>query len=538
MRPDQTLQSENVILEKTYHNYLAIIIAASVIIRGFLAFFLELGNDEVYYWTYALYPDLSHFDHPPMIGLFIQLTTLNLHWDHEFFLRLSSVVLGGVNTWLVFQIGKQIKNNLAGLIAAMLYNTSIYCFVIAGIFILPDTPQLFFWLGSMLILIKILPDREITQRSRRLMLLAGIVIGLAMISKYTSVFLWIAAAWFIVFYNRKWLKKVELYLAALLSLVIFAPVIWWNIQHDFISFTFHGERVSFFASGLRPDFFFTELFGQILYNNPVNFVIITLALIALWKGRIILSKDYRVFLLASSLPLIGLFLFFSLFRQTLPHWSGPGYLGLIVIAGVFLSERTKKTTAHFPFPKAVIAAAVLLIIGLNVALVEIKWGWLGTSHADDPKRLGRHDVTLDMSCWRDFEKKFTQLRAEDVASGQMSSDAPILSTRWFPAAHLDYYVAHPNDQHLIVIGVLKNIHKYAWINRNRPPLKIGSDAYYITNSRDYRDPSPSVTQYFRQVDEPEVIPIYKGSRHVQNFFVYRLKNLHTIPSDVLEEAGL
>jgi hypothetical protein len=178
-----------------------------------------------------------------------------------------------------------------------------------------------------------------------------------------------------------------------------------------------------------------------------------------------------------------------------------------------------------------------LIFGLSVALVEIKWGWLGTSQADDPKRLGRHDVTLDMSCWSDFEKEFTQLRAEDIASGQMSSDAPIISTRWFPAVHLDYYVAYPNDQHLIVIGDLKNIHKYAWINRNRPQLKTGSDAYYITNSRDYKDPSPAVTQYFHQMHEPEVIPIYKGSRHVQNFFVYRLKDLHTIPPDVLEEAG-
>ena len=50
----------------------------STLIRGFLAAYLEFGNDEVYYWTYALYPDYSHFDHPPMVGCVIQVFSLNL----------------------------------------------------------------------------------------------------------------------------------------------------------------------------------------------------------------------------------------------------------------------------------------------------------------------------------------------------------------------------------------------------------------------------------------------------------------------------
>ena len=81
-------------LDKSIRFFLWSIIISSVLIRGFLAWYVELGNDEVYYWTYALYPDWSHFDHPPMVGFFIWLTTLNLHFDSELFLRLSSVILG------------------------------------------------------------------------------------------------------------------------------------------------------------------------------------------------------------------------------------------------------------------------------------------------------------------------------------------------------------------------------------------------------------------------------------------------------------
>lgn len=57
-------------LDKSIRFFLWSIIISSVLIRGFLAWYVELGNDEVYYWTYALYPDWSHFDHPPMVGFF------------------------------------------------------------------------------------------------------------------------------------------------------------------------------------------------------------------------------------------------------------------------------------------------------------------------------------------------------------------------------------------------------------------------------------------------------------------------------------
>lgn len=126
--------------------YLAffILLGASVLIRGIIAGFIELGNDEVYYWTYAKFPALSHFDHPPMVGLVIQLFTLNLTFDSEFFIRLAALVFGTLSTGLMFLIGRQIKNPLTGLYAALLFTASLYGFILSGTFILPDTPQVFF----------------------------------------------------------------------------------------------------------------------------------------------------------------------------------------------------------------------------------------------------------------------------------------------------------------------------------------------------------------------------------------------------------
>ncbi|MBM3434738.1 MAG: glycosyltransferase family 39 protein, partial [Bacteroidetes bacterium] len=169
---------------------MAFLITASALIRMFLSYSLELGNDEVYYRTYALYPDLSHFDHPPMVGFIIQLFSFNLLFDSELFLRLGSVIFGSLNCWLFYLIGKQIKDSLTGFYAALLYSTSIYGFIITGVFILPDTPQMLFWLLSVFFAIKAIRRTSIDSDARKYILLTGVFAGLGMLSKYTTIFIW------------------------------------------------------------------------------------------------------------------------------------------------------------------------------------------------------------------------------------------------------------------------------------------------------------------------------------------------------------
>ena len=119
--------------QRDYKSLLILLIIISSLTRAALAAYLELTNDEVNYWLYGVYPSLSYFDHPPMVGYFIRISTLNMLFNSEFFLRLSSVILGSVNTWLIFLTGKLIKDETAGFYSALLYTGSIYFFVITGI---------------------------------------------------------------------------------------------------------------------------------------------------------------------------------------------------------------------------------------------------------------------------------------------------------------------------------------------------------------------------------------------------------------------
>ncbi len=57
-----------------------LLIILSSLLRIWVAASLELGNDEVYYQTYAQHLQWNYFDHPPMVAVLIRLFTFNLYF--------------------------------------------------------------------------------------------------------------------------------------------------------------------------------------------------------------------------------------------------------------------------------------------------------------------------------------------------------------------------------------------------------------------------------------------------------------------------
>jgi hypothetical protein len=80
-----------------YQKKLLLLIVVSTIARLIIASTIELANDEAYYWTYSLKFQWNYFDHPPLIGWLIRLTTANLLLHNELFVRLGAVIS---NTYL------------------------------------------------------------------------------------------------------------------------------------------------------------------------------------------------------------------------------------------------------------------------------------------------------------------------------------------------------------------------------------------------------------------------------------------------------
>ena len=508
---------------------LVLLLFLSTVLRTFLAGLLEFGNDEVYYFTYALFPDLSYFDHPPMVAFIIRLFTFNLHFTQEFFVRLGAVAAGTLNTWLMFCIGRLMKDELTGWYSALLYTASIYGFIIAGVFILPDAPQSVFWLFSLYLLLKALPDKDLSAESRKLILLASLTMGLAMLSKYTSAFLIIGTVAYIAIYNRKWLMAKEVYLAAIIVIFLFSPVLIWNSANHFISFGYQGGRAGIFSEGLNLLTFLTELGGQFLYNNPVNVILIIWAVLKICRHRAKDEQPLSAILLLTALPLILTFLVISLFRPTLPHWTGMAYTTLIPLSALYL--RQKYENRFRMLNRYIFLSTGFLLVILIAGVFQIKTGWLNKDKEHSMiTELGRNDPSLDMFGWHQLRDKMPMIVERDIRNGIMDPNAVFISFRWFPLSNIDYYIARPMHRKVFGIGKLKDLHFYAWINELRGGFRRNMDAYYITSGRDYKDPLPLYCDYFQSIEPCDTIPVVRGGRVAMYFLIYRMHNLKKLPA--------
>ena len=494
------------------------LILLSSVVRIAIGYFLEFGNDEVYYWTYAQHLQWNYFDHPPMVALLIRLGTLGLQLHHEIFVRAGSILCAALNTWLIFLIGKKIRDEKAGWYAALLYTSSFYCSVIAGTFILPDSPQLIFWVLSIYLMMKILEEPKNGARQNLLWLLTGLCIGLCILSKVHGVFLWFGFGMYILLYQRSVFRLPAFYGAILLTAVTVSPILLWNMQNHFITYTFHQSRVGFFDKKLDWDSFLQQLLGSALYNNPINFVLYIIGIIGILKFKDALDLRYKRLLFWLSLPLILVLLIMSLFNETLPHWSGPAYISILLMTGVYFSYTYPE---GLRIPRGILAANLLLLFAAVAGILVIKYIPLQLGKKES-RVLGDGDVTLDMVGWRKFGTQFDSLYRQDLQSGIMKPHAFLISDKWFPAANLDFYVSSPHQIPIFATGKLVDIHHYAWLNKERQALQIGEDAYFVYPTNYANAPKEALKKYFEQVDSTVSIPQFRSGIHARDFVITRL----------------
>ena len=514
------------IQENKIDKYITWLLIISALVRGFLAAFIEFGNDEVYYWTYAMYPDWSHFDHPGMVGWVMQIFSLNLLFSSEFALRLSSIIFMTVDTYIIYRLGCLVKNKLAGFYAALLYTASLYCFIITGVFIMPDTPLMMFTLLAIWCFINAMQD-DVETHGRASLLWGGLFAGLALLSKYSAIFIWSGVGLYVLLYDRKQLKNKYLYLSALISAVCMLPVLIWNLQNDFISFTFHGDRVSFFGK-LQPLDFLAEIAGELGYNNPINYVLIIIALVAFFRGGKYLDKTCGRLLLTFALPFIGMFWFFSLTRPILPHWSAPAFSLLLLFPASYLADKQSIAPSGIKLPKPIIATISLLAFVLIFGVLEIKTGFIPLrfgERANSVRYYGEGDFTTTIYGWRSIKDDFQQIRQKKINEGTMKESDGMVGLQWFPMANFDYYVAYPLGINMFGLRDIDKIHKYYWINEYRGGLQKGADYWFLNESSDYYAPERYLEDEFEEIIPCDTIVVDRCGTPAKYVFVYICRGL-------------
>ncbi|MEP6711576.1 MAG: glycosyltransferase family 39 protein [Ferruginibacter sp.] len=500
-----------------YKKKVVLLIIFFSVARCITGYSVELGNDESYYWLYSQHLQWNYFDHPPMVALMARFFTANLLLqDHLIFLRLGSIVGCALSTWFIFKCVAVIKDERAGWFAACLYSASYYAGITAGLFLMPDSPQMVFWTFSLWMIARIEKD----ENNWLNWVLFGIASGLCIFSKVHGIFIWIGLGSFILSKKRAWLVNPKLYLALVLALMITSPILIWNIKNDFITYRFHSERIA--IRGFHSNWYslFKAIISQFIINNPVNVLLIITALFTGLNRKIKSSAlDMYNF---TALPLIFILLFMSFFRQTLPHWSGPAFVSLIPLAAVWLAGL--KTTTVFPSAvKWSLGFYITFLIGCT-AVINYYPGNLGNKTSKD---LGQGDITLDMYGWEKAGKEFETIYKNDLNAGIMPAGTPIVCNNWW-GAHEEYYFCRPLAIKMIGLGPVNEIHQYAWLNKNRSLNANLSNAYCIIHSDENYNAYEKYGKYYSTIDTAAVVKINRNKKPAHSFYILRMKGWRNI----------
>jgi len=520
----------------TYDIRIRNVLLVSFLVRLIISFTVELGNDEVYYWTYSQHLQWNYFDHPPMIALLIRLFTLNLQLESfPVFLRLGSLFCSALSTYFLYRLTREIHNARAGYLAALMYTGSLYASVIAGLMIMPDSPQMVFWTLSLWALVRIQKEN-----SWKAWIGFGLFSGLCILSKVHGAFLWIGWLAYLLSFQRKAFFSPKMYASLFITLLLSSPIFIWNFLNDFITYRFHSERVQIGKSGVSLLFFLRELSGQILYNNPV---LVFLGIISIYwfrnfKGDL---KAKKVLVLFNwiALPMILTVLAISLFRETLPHWAGPAYITLMPLTAIYFETHKDRKKVSWPIPLAI--GLILLFLMATVFFTRFYSGTLipesGNSH-EFSDSLGMGDITLDLSGWEGAGKAFRGFIQNEMKKEGRKIPPPLLVENWFPGAHLAYYFARPIGMPVIGISKPWNLHQFLWSNKYILETKPDMDTCYalVLSNLPY-NPVKLYSTYFRTIKPLGKFISYRGNpiqgwKISRNFYVYRLSGFKGKASDL------
>ena len=274
---------------------------------------LEWWDGNTPWWT-----NLSFHDHPPLVFA-VQNIFMRIFGENNFAFRLPSALLGIASVYLIYLLGALLYSESAGLIAAAFLGTTLNNIYISRVG-MQESYVIFFMLLASYLFLKSLKEEKYLPW-------LGITLGLAFLTKYTAFILVPIFLVYLAFFKRDHYLNKKFWLAIALSIIIFNPVIIYNVM--------------LYCAVEHFDFQFSYIFGQ----NP-----------EVWKvapGKDIGSLEDRIFVFIPRLISTNSWLFLSLF--------GISFLSFII--SLFKNYKEKISRHAFLIISLLFLTLLLLKIG-------------------------------------------------------------------------------------------------------------------------------------------------------------------------------
>ena len=199
-------------------------------------------GDEAYYWMWGKKLAWSYFDPPPLHAWLLRVMDLVFGWNMFSIRALTWFTFGGT-LWIFWSWAKRLKPEDPQAWfwpTAAIYLASPMFFFMSSI-VFHDHLLIFLCIAAAHLLLVFAEKYEAGQKATGWLYAAIVVMGLAVLTKYNGVLLGFGFAVFFIVHKplRPLWRSPHLYLAALLSIAMQAPVFYWNATEGFASYKFH-----------------------------------------------------------------------------------------------------------------------------------------------------------------------------------------------------------------------------------------------------------------------------------------------------------
>lgn len=314
-------------------------IAISIIVYTLLLRLLYLGSieliqEEAYYWNYAQHMAPGYLDHPPLVAVLIWIGT-TLLGDTEFAVRLGAYLCWFITAFYAHALSRRMYGAATARYAVLIIAV-LPIFFGAALVMTPDAPLIASWSATLYYIYRALVDEH-----KYSWIWLGLAFGVGLLSKYTIILLVPSVLIFMILdrRSRRWLKTPMPYAAVFAAIVVFLPVLWWNMENGWASFLFQSK------DRLAETAMFTThrlAFFVLLLLTPTGILAALLSLLPNIFKKSDGSKNdkslrqYLFTLLTVLLPL-SVFVFASLFREVKLNWTGPLWLATVPFMALTLA---------------------------------------------------------------------------------------------------------------------------------------------------------------------------------------------------------
>ncbi|MEM9487222.1 MAG: glycosyltransferase family 39 protein [Cyanobacteria bacterium P01_F01_bin.116] len=497
--------------------WLLALCVGSWLLRLLIAWLLPPGFDEAYYFLYTQHWDWSYFDHPVMVALTTALGPWLTGYISPLTLRLGALLLYGLSTWLLALSGQRLFGGLTGMWTVAIASLCPLFIFSFGLLAAPDNALILGWSAVMYVaVLEFFPATKHYRPTAKIALI-GFLLGLTCLSKYHGFVLGLSLVGFCLTSarHRRVLRSPWTGLALILFLLTLTPLLYWNVQHDGLSFSFHlSSRVD--GRGTTQPTAFNSLNMVGVWLVGVAYLFPSLGFPLWWvTGRNVLQLQdlRRRFVLWLGLPIALGFTVLGGITHIYPAWPAPGLWSLSILLAVAVASWSSRVVKRWLVGSGLVMAVLLLF-----ALGHVALGTLQQPGGVIQLIVPEADPTTTLIDVVQLRQRLQEGTSKDAIA---SADFLVTNEFWL-SGYLDMAVSPLTTAPVMAFSQDPRGHA-VWFN---PADWLGDSGLFLSIADDDQDKiRATYAPYFQRFDLLETFETMRAGATTETFYLYDVGQL-------------